>query len=56
MSENNPEQANLSKILAESKERLKELQCINTTTAILKQNKSIEESLKHIALIIPEGW
>jgi hypothetical protein len=46
----------LKKILAENKERLKELMCINKTTAIIKENKSIEETLKHIALIIPIAW
>jgi DNA-binding NarL/FixJ family response regulator len=46
----------LNKILAENKERLKELMCINKTTAIIKENKSIEETLKHIALIIPNAW
>jgi len=46
----------LKKILAENKERLKELMCINKTTAIIKENKSIEETLKHIALILPNAW
>ena len=47
---------NLNKILAESQERLKELKCINATTGIIKENKSIDESLKHIALILPDAW
>ena len=47
---------NLDNILHQSIERLKELSCINQTTAIIKENKSIEETLKHIALIMPAGW
>ncbi len=50
------EDKNLSKILADSRERLKELRCINTTTAIIKENKSVEETLKHISLILPNAW
>lgn len=50
------ENKKLSKILADSKERLKELMCINTTTAIIKENKSVEETLKHISLILPNAW
>lgn len=46
----------LNKIIAESNERLKELMCINKTTAIIKENKSIEETLKHISLILPNAW
>ncbi len=50
------ENKSLKKILAENQERVKELMCINKTTAIIKENKSIEETLKHIALIIPAAW
>ncbi|HNQ67768.1 MAG TPA: PEP/pyruvate-binding domain-containing protein [Bacteroidales bacterium] len=46
----------LSRILADSKERLKELACINTATAIIKEKKSIEETCKHIALILPQAF
>ncbi|HOZ29483.1 MAG TPA: PEP/pyruvate-binding domain-containing protein [Bacteroidales bacterium] len=46
----------LSRILADSKERLKELVCINTATAIIKENKSVEETCKHIALILPQAF
>jgi hypothetical protein len=52
MDENN----NLSRIIHENRERLKELRCINTATAIIKENKSVEETLKHISLIMPEAW
>ncbi|MFO8234917.1 MAG: PEP/pyruvate-binding domain-containing protein [Bacteroidales bacterium] len=44
------------KLLAESKERIKELSCINQTTEIIKKNKSIEETLQQIALKLPRGW
>jgi hypothetical protein len=37
-------------------ERLKELACINQTTAILRQGKPIEETLQQIALLIPRAW
>jgi len=43
-------------LLAENKERLKELSCINQTTKIIKENKSIEETLQKIALNLPKGW
>jgi hypothetical protein len=49
-------QQELSKILAESKERLKELSCINQTSAIIKEGKSIEETLQKIVLLIPKAW
>lgn len=44
------------KLLAENKERLKELSCINQTSGIIKEQKSIEETLQKIALILPDGW
>ena len=47
---------NYQKLLEENKERLKELSCINQTTRIIKENKSIEETLQKIALKLPKGW
>lgn len=44
------------KLLAEKHERSKELACINQTTAIVREGKSIEETLQQIALIIPKAW
>ncbi|MFO8054083.1 MAG: PEP/pyruvate-binding domain-containing protein [Bacteroidales bacterium] len=44
-----------SRLVQESKERLKELACINQTTNILKQGKPIEEALQQIVLIIPRA-
>lgn len=46
---------NYERLVAENKERLKELTCINQTTKILKQGKSIDESLQQIVLIIPKA-
>ncbi|MGM0497492.1 MAG: PEP/pyruvate-binding domain-containing protein [Bacteroidota bacterium] len=48
--------SNYQQLLAENKERLKELSCINQTTKIIKENKSIEETLQKIALNLPKGW
>ncbi len=46
----------LQKLLIQNTERLKELRGINQTSLILKQSKSIEESLKMICSILPEAW
>jgi hypothetical protein len=37
-------------------ERLKELSCINQTTAILRQGKPIEETLQQIVMLLPKAW
>jgi hypothetical protein len=49
-------ESEIQKLLAEKKERLKELSCINRTTEILKEGRSIEESLRQIVLILPKAW
>lgn len=46
----------IRKLEAEHRERLKELATINKTTSILKEGKAIDETLQHIALILPKGW
>ncbi len=46
----------IKSLLEDRKERLKELACINQTTAILKEGQAIEESLHQIALILPNAW
>jgi hypothetical protein len=51
-----PGKINVRLLLEERKERLKELACINRTTAILKTGKSIEETLHQIALLLPSAW
>jgi hypothetical protein len=43
-------------LLDDRKERLKELACINKTTGILKEGKSIDETLHQIVLILPDAW
>ena len=45
-----------NRLLHEQKERLKELACINQTTAILKESKPVEESLQQIVLLLPPAW
>ena len=49
----NPE---FKRLLHDKQERVKELACINETTAILNQGRSIEESLQQVVLILPEAW
>jgi len=43
-------------LLQEQKERLKELACINRTTAILKEGKSIDETLQNVVHSLPPAW
>jgi len=43
-------------LLKQNTERLKELRGINQTTHILRQNKSIEDSLKILCSVLPEAW
>ena len=50
---NDPE---YKRLLNEQKERLKELACINRTTAVLKEGKPIEEALQQIVLLLPAAW
>jgi hypothetical protein len=45
----------IEKLLHESRERLKELNAINKTTAIIRENKSIDETLHNICLILPNA-
>ena len=45
-----------NRLLHEQQERLKELSCINRTTAILKEGKPVEESLQQIVLLLPAAW
>jgi CheY-like chemotaxis protein len=45
-----------SRLLHDQKERLKELACINSTTAILKEGKPVEESLHQIVMLLPAAW
>jgi hypothetical protein len=49
-------QEEINKILAEKRERLKELGAINQTTRILRQDMSVEKMLKEISEILPPAW
>jgi CheY-like chemotaxis protein len=44
------------KLLAENKERLKELSAINRTTSIIKEGRTVEGTLRQICLILPDAW
>jgi hypothetical protein len=46
----------VERIIAERKERLKELACINHTTQILKEGKSLSETFQKIVKILPSAW
>jgi hypothetical protein len=45
-----------NKLLAENKERLKELRAINQTSAIIAEGLSIEQTLQDICNILPRSW
>jgi hypothetical protein len=44
------------RLIFEKRERLKELACINKTTQIVKEGKSLEETLSKIVKILPDAW
>lgn len=44
------------KLRQENIERLKELAAINRTTQLIREAKSIEETLRQIAMILPPAW
>lgn len=46
----------INRIIAENIERLKELAAINQTTGIIKEGKSIEDTLQQICFILPKAW
>ncbi len=50
----NPE--DFFKLLAQSKERLKELAAINQAIAIIQEGKSIQDTLHQLCLILPDAW
>lgn len=50
------QEKDFNKLLDENKERLKELSCINETTRIIKEGKSVEETLQKITLRLPKAW
>lgn len=55
-SNENSNELNYNHLLKESKERLKELNCINQVTEIIKQEFPIDETLQKICLIIPSAY
>jgi len=46
----------IQRLIAERKERLKELTCINQTTQIIKENRSVEDTLSQVVMILPMAW
>ncbi|MEX0987296.1 MAG: PEP/pyruvate-binding domain-containing protein [Bacteroidales bacterium] len=46
----------IRKLIAERKERLKELTCINQTTQIIRENRSVDQTLNQIVRILPVAW
>jgi hypothetical protein len=46
----------VQRIIAEKKERFKELACINHTTQILKEGKSPSDTFQQIVNILPAAW
>ena len=46
----------LQKLLHEKEERLKELSAINQTTQIIKEGKTVEETLRRIVHLLPRAW
>ena len=49
-------QEEIQKLIAEKRERLKELGAINQATQILKQEKPINDMLQEICQILPDAW
>lgn len=56
MKKNKENDIEKDKLLLENKERLKELACINQTNQIVKEGKSVEETLRRIVLLLPQAW
>lgn len=56
MSDDDIKNKTFQQLKVESLERLKELSTINRTTYILKEGKSVSETLQNIAYILPDGW
>lgn len=56
MNELNDKNTDLSRLMHERRERLKELSAINQTTQILREGKPVEETLQQLAMIFPAAW
>ncbi|MDO8897138.1 MAG: hypothetical protein Q7V19_05765, partial [Bacteroidales bacterium] len=44
------------RLKAQNLERLKELAILNRTSHIIRENRSPDETLKYIAMVLPAGW
>ncbi|MFH1118471.1 MAG: PEP/pyruvate-binding domain-containing protein [Bacteroidota bacterium] len=53
IADNSPD---IRKLMHERGERLKELAAINQTTQILREGKSLDETLQQLAMIFPAAW
>ncbi|MCU0377781.1 MAG: pyruvate, phosphate dikinase [Bacteroidales bacterium] len=54
---NKPETSpHFNRAMRDQQERLKELACINQAIHILKEGKTIEETLMHLVLMLPAAW
>lgn len=56
MSSESEKNKGINRLIAESTERLKELAAINQTTGIIKEGRSIEDTLQQICFILPRAW
>lgn len=54
--ESNKESRDISRLLFERAERLKELAAINQTTEILKEGKPLDETFQQLAKLFPSAW
>ncbi|MCA1747067.1 MAG: hypothetical protein LC655_05170, partial [Bacteroidales bacterium] len=46
----------IQRLISERKERLKELSCINQATQIVRENRSVDQTLSHLVRILPPAW
>lgn len=56
LNENNNQKINYDKLLKENQERLKELNCINKTTELIKKGLSINETLQKICNLMTNAY
>jgi CheY-like chemotaxis protein len=56
MDEQTQSNAGYIRVIHDQQERLKELACINRVTQILKERKPVDETLMHLALLLPAAW
>lgn len=56
MAQNPRSEEDIQRLIAERKERLKELTCINQTTQIIRENRPVDQTLSQIVRILPVAW